>query len=332
MVPCFRCSRCGREFSQQTFAFSYYLKRADLSVPIAKGLVGGSGHRQIARTIGCAPSTVTRRVARLGRHALLLNELAAREVPAESRYVHDDFEGFAESQDQPIAVGTTVGTGSWFIHALEPSMHARTGRKTPAQRARLARRDLPRHRGARARAFRRVVDRLLARAPGPVTLVTDDDPTYARVIASHPERRRITHEVHRNPKRGPKGSPRTREARARDRAMRPIDALHMVVRHSKAHHRRETIAFARLHVALVERFHVFVVWRNFVKQRLEQRLTPSSAQILGLTDEIWTWTRVLAKRLFPFRVGLTPATEPIYRRTWATPGVPHRPHELKHAF
>ncbi len=35
-------------------------------------LNAGSAHRQIARSLGCAPSTVTRLSARLGRHALLL--------------------------------------------------------------------------------------------------------------------------------------------------------------------------------------------------------------------------------------------------------------------
>ena len=38
-VPRFRCRTCGQGFSLQTFAFSYYLKRAELTVPIAAQLV-----------------------------------------------------------------------------------------------------------------------------------------------------------------------------------------------------------------------------------------------------------------------------------------------------
>src|SRR5262245_13432192 len=72
VVPRFRCVVCSRTFSRQTFAVSFYLKRPELVVPVAAGLQAGSAHRQIARSLGCAPSTVTRLSARLGRHAMLL--------------------------------------------------------------------------------------------------------------------------------------------------------------------------------------------------------------------------------------------------------------------
>src|SRR5580765_7379636 len=68
IVGRFRCRTCGKGFSQQSFAASYYLKRPELTVPIAKGIVNGAAHRQIARMVGCVPSTVTKRAARLGRH------------------------------------------------------------------------------------------------------------------------------------------------------------------------------------------------------------------------------------------------------------------------
>ena len=51
------CPICRRGFSRQRFAASYYLKRRELLEPIAAGLAAGSGHRQLARSHGCAPST-----------------------------------------------------------------------------------------------------------------------------------------------------------------------------------------------------------------------------------------------------------------------------------
>ena len=71
-IPRFRCGHCLRTFSSQSFSTTYYLKRPELLVPIFAGLQAGSCHRQLARSLGCAPSTVTRQSARLGRHALLL--------------------------------------------------------------------------------------------------------------------------------------------------------------------------------------------------------------------------------------------------------------------
>lgn len=51
-VPRFRCATCGRTFSRQSFACTYYLKRPELLVAVAAGLVAGSAHRQIARSLG----------------------------------------------------------------------------------------------------------------------------------------------------------------------------------------------------------------------------------------------------------------------------------------
>ena len=53
------CLTCETTFSVQTFSVTYYLKRPELVVPIAAGLNAGSAHRQLARSLGCAPSTVT---------------------------------------------------------------------------------------------------------------------------------------------------------------------------------------------------------------------------------------------------------------------------------
>ncbi|HET6278027.1 MAG TPA: hypothetical protein VFG08_04510, partial [Candidatus Polarisedimenticolia bacterium] len=102
-VPRFRCRACRRSFSRQSFATSYYLKRPELLVPAAAALVAGSAHRQIARSLGCAPSTITRLSARLGRHALLLQALALHHLTG--RVVEpvavDHFETFEFSQDLP---------------------------------------------------------------------------------------------------------------------------------------------------------------------------------------------------------------------------------------
>ncbi len=106
------------------------------------------------------------------------------------------------------------------------------------------------------------------------------------------------------------------------------------MRHSCAHHRRETIAFSRRLNALLERAFLLVVWRNFVKRRSERRrgeVTP--AMQLGLTQERWSWARVLAQRLFPSRLRLPREWMRIYRRQWeVAAGPPFDRHTLKLAF
>ena len=192
----------------------------------------------------------------------------------------------------------------------------------------------PRHPRSAEAALTRTLDRLLPRAKSPLHVVSDDHPSYRRAIAAHRESARIVRDVHPNPTRGPRGSKRTRAAFLREEAMFAADLAHLLLRHSQAHHRRETIAFARRHNALMERLYLFLAWKNFVKRRSERRSTSvTPAQFLGLTDRSWTWARLLARRLFPWRIPLTAEDRRIYRRDWITPGSgPNTRHALRHAF
>ena len=165
----------------------------------------------------------------------------------------------------------------------------------------------------------------------PLRLVTDGHESYPRALARIG--RGIKHEVHPNPVRGPKGAPRSLEAKQRDAAMFSSDLLHMILRHSIAHHRRETIAFGRRLNALMERLYLAAIWRNFVKGVSERRQgAETPAIILGLTTERWSWARVLARRLFPDRLPVPRSWMQIYRREWITPGGINARHDLARAF
>ena len=289
IVRRFRCLRCRRTFSFKAFSLTYYRKRPELLRAVAAGLQAGSAHRQLARTLGCAPSTVTRIAAFLGRHSILLlwRALAALEGQLDESIVFDHFETFELTQDLPFGVGTAVGARSWFIYGIDPAPHARSGRRTPAQERRLKKRARRRTRGGYLASARRVLDRLLPLcAPGRrLHIVCDGHSDYRRAALWHPRADAIEFECHPNPPRGPKGSPRSAAAIARDRAMFPVDLLHGLMRHSLAAHRRETIAFGRRLNAIVERMFLAVIWRNFVKGVSERKGdSPTPAMRLGLTD------------------------------------------------
>jgi transposase-like protein len=319
-VPRFLCLTCRRTFSRQTFSTSYYLKRPELLLPTAAGLQAAGALRQIARTLACAPSTPARLAARLGRHAMLLHGRALSHLRGHMSepVVLDHFETFEFSQDCPFGVATAVGARSWFVYGLDPAPHARAGRLSAQLKRRLASRPRREIRGGYLGSTRRALDRLLPLLPEGqrLHLVGDGHPAYARAAAGQP---RVRLHSFPNPPRGPKGSPRSPAARARDRAMFPVDLLHFLLRHSLAHHRRETIAFGRRLNALLERLFLAVVWRNFVKKRSERRPAPvSPAMQLGLTRELWTWRRVLSRRLFPHRQSQTAIECTLYNRAWNT--------------
>jgi hypothetical protein len=331
-IPRFRCATCGRTFSRQSFSCSYYLKRPELLIPVAAGLVAGSAHRQLARSLGCAPSTVTRLAARIGRHSYLLQALALEQIDEiVEPIVFDHFETFAYSQDDRLGIATPVGQDSWFLYGLEPAPHRRAGRRSSRKRA--VRGPLPEPvAGSVVRSTTNTLDLLVSRAPGGLILVTDDHPAYGVAVSRHPKRRSIHRRVYPNPPRGPGTDPAP--ARERDWAMGPVDVFHKLWRHSQAHHRRETIAFGRRSNAVMERAGLMMCWRNLVKGVSERRNDPTTpAMRLGITQRPWSWRDVFAGRLFPGRVVPPKGWMKIYRREWITPAVGRNTrHDLQHAF
>lgn len=329
-VPRFRCRTCESTFSRQSFAATYYLKRPELLRPVAAGLVAGSAHRQLARSLGCVPSTVTRLAARLGRQAILLQAeaLGSLEDAVDEPFVWDHFETFVFSQDDRLGIGTAVGQRSWFVYSFDPAPHRRAGRRGAQRRAR--KRPLPaKVPEAFVRSTRRVLGLLERLAPRGFRLVSDDHPAYRTAAAAS---RRVEHAIYANPQR--RTGVDTTGAAERDRQMFAVDLLHKLLRHSQAHHRRETIAFGRRSNAILERAALMAVWRNFVKKVSERRSESTTpAMRLGVTDRPWGWNDVLSRRRFPGRLRLPEGWGKIYRRRWITPAVGRNAtHDLRHAF
>jgi hypothetical protein len=306
------------------------MKRPELLVPVAAGLVAGSAHRQIARTLGCAPSTVTRIAARIGRHALLLQALALQHLEdLREPVVLDHFETFVFSQEDRLGIATPVGQATWFCYGLDPAPHRRGGRRKRGKPA--LRRPLPpRQMGAVTGSTERVFALLRSLSRNNVEIVSDDHPAY-----NHAERRlpgAIRRRIYPNPSRGP-GSDGSL-ARERDRQMFPVDLLHKLWRHTQAHQRRETIAFGRRSNALMERGFLFIVWRNFVKKISERSGAPiTPAMRVGLASRPLGWTEIFYRRLFPGRIVLPAGWMKVYRRGWITPAVGRNlPHTLRQAL
>jgi hypothetical protein len=321
---------CKKTCSRQTFSCTYYLKRPDLPPHVAAGLEACSAHRQISRSLGCAKTTVTRAAERLTRHAILLHSRAIDRVgPIREPIVHDHFEAFISRQDQALGIGTAVGARSWFIFDVDPAPHPRAGRRpdrigkaSPSFRERLA----------YVRSIRRTLEILAPHAPegAAIQLRVDGRKDYEIAHAHHPHAQRFQLQVFPNPVRGPKGSPPTPEAAARDAAMFPVDQLHQLVRHTCADHKRETIAFGRRLESVMGRAFLIGVWKNFIKGRSERkpdRRTP--AMQVGLTTQRWSWKQMLRQRLFPTREPVPASWLTLYRKAW-TPEAPR--HTKVHAY
>lgn len=339
-IPRYRCCKCGRTFSQQTFSCTYWLKRRELLARIGAQIVAGSCLRQIGRTLGCSHATAARHVERIGRHGILLHvtmlEVLRREARLGSTFCYDHFETFAIEQLLPLAIGTLIDKRSGLLVSIDGAQHVRGGTKTPVQRKRWAA-FVEAHgrppRGAYTLATKDMLTRLERVTYGEIELLTDDHAAYRVAVKHSSQRARIKHRAFRNPTTKERRD-QAPAARNRDRALRPVDQLHSLLRHSHAHDRRETIAFARRHNAALERAFVLAAWRNWIKRRAENDVhSPTPAQAAGLEIAPWTWPRLLAQRLFPDRLPVPDSLLDIYRRDITWPAIRKwTRHRLKYAY
>ncbi len=284
----YRCTHCGRYFSTQTFATSYWLRRADLLEPVFHRLVSCSGLRQIAREFGVSHTTVRRLADRLGRHCLLFHEkLRPRAAPAEP-LVLDGFRSFEHSQYWPMDVNVIVGT-SLFVYGFNAAELRRTGAMRPSQRAKRA--ALERRFGRPdPRATRRRVEELLRRVippGGSVVLRSDEHRAYPQAIRAL-RNRRIRHE-----------QTSSKVKRTTRNPLFPVNLTDLLIRHSSANHKRETIAFSKRRQAALWRMAIWVVWRNYMKDRSENRRIGPPAKAIGLIERSLTVGELLRCRLFP---------------------------------
>ncbi len=328
-IPRFLCLDCERTCSRQTFSTTYYLKRPELLVAVASGLAACSCHRQLARSVHCAKTSVTRQAERLGRHAILFHARCGAQLPALSEpVVHDHFETFIGRQDRALGIGTAVGATSWYVYDTDPAPHSGSGRRP----------DRKPEDGTTVSVNRSYVESIQRSVRGLIShlseadrlvLRTDGRTDYTVALREETIGARVVLQPFPNPVRGPKGTPRSPEALRRDLAMFPNDQLHQLLRHTCSDHKRETIAFGRRLESIIGRANLMAVWKNFIKARSERapdRTTP--AMRLGLTDERWRFERILARRLFPTREPVSKSALRVYQKRW-TPDLPQ--FERRHA-
>lgn len=300
-VQRYLCQHCRRNFSSQTFSPAYWLKRPGLLHPLFFRLLGCSGLRQIAREFGVAHTTLQRQAERLGRHCLLLHEaLRPRGAPSEP-LVLDGFRSFEHGQYWPFDLNLLIGV-SHYVYGFNDAELRRSGTMTPHQRRKRA--QLERRFGRPdPQATRRAVEELVARivpAGGAATIDSDEHAAYVQALQSL-RSRGVQH--------------RTTSSRARRDAhnpLFPVNLADLLLRHCGANHKRETIAFSKRRQGALYRAAIWMVWRNYVKSRSEQRRDDPPAVVLGLIDRAYTVRELLHVRQFPWRQGLSGWLEHCY--------------------
>jgi len=316
----YRCHHCHRSFSSQTFSTTYWLKRPDLQPPILKALLACSGFRQIARSLGVAPTTVEGQAGRIGRHMLLFHEARRPRGAPQEPLVYDGFETFEFSQYWPTHLNTVVGAQSQFVYATTVAELRRKGRHTRRQKVRRAELET-RYGRPDPKAIEKSTGEALAlvvpRGADEIALLTDEHKAYPRALRRLSDRGFVHEQTS------------SRDPRVPANPLQPVNRLHGLMRHSGANHKRETIAWSKRRQSMVWRDCLHRVWRNYVKHISERGKQGTPAMRLGLTTRRMRWREVLFGRLFVTRL---PLQAPLDRYYWGREPTRQIPNARTHAL
>lgn len=318
----YRCRHCGRRFSEQTFRTTYWLRRPELLEPVLRAEVACSCLRQIGRSLGCSPQTVLTHLCRLGRHCLLFHEGSRPKGPTPESLAMDGLVSFEYSQYHPTMFHVLVGRDSHYFHGFTASRLRRSGSMRPGQKRKRA--ELERRHGRPdPRATEKDCAALLKAclpAEQSIELHTDEHQDYPRAV------RQAGHLVvaHRTIS--------SRAKRDQNNPLFPVNLLDLLVRHSAAGHKRETIAFAKRLQMAIWRMSLFLVWRNHMKWFSERRRGGTPMMRLGLAERPLQVRQLLRERLFASQVPLPEPWRGYYYGEVDTPTIANcRRHRLKYA-
>jgi hypothetical protein len=298
------------------------LKRPEGFSGLLLRVVACSGYRQIAREMGVAPTTVLGQVERLGRHCLLFHERHRPRGALSEPLVVDGFESFEYSQFHPMHFHTAVGAHSQFFHAFTDSELRRKGRMTDAQKQRRAELEVRFGRPDPRSVEREMASLLALVVPenSAAEVRSDEHPAYPRALRRLANRT-IAHRV-----------TSSKRPRNPQNPLFPVNLLDLLIRHSSANHKRETIAFSKRRQCAAYRLAILLVWRNYLKSVSERRQDQTPAQRLGVVRRKLNVDDVLGQRLFPSRIRLPERLAQYYWRCVPTRTFPNaRPHQLVYA-
>ena len=282
----------------------------------------GMANSQIARVLGCHPSTVDRKLDRMGRHSLLflLIMLKAGKLPEE--IVYDGLETFEFSQFFPFHLNIAVEKSTDYILGFNESELRRKGMMTDQQKEK--RRHLEEAHGrpdpkAIEKATADIFENLIG-DQNHVTVYTDQHKQYLRPLQKYGDQ--LTH-VRTSSK----------EHRGHHNNLFAVNRQDMMLRHGSKNHTRETIAFSKRRQAGIYRAAVFSVYMNFMmdrRQRGVKGLTP--AMVRGVADRKLSYSDIFQCRLFVSHFELPERWRQYYFRETVTKALPrNKGHTLKYA-
>ena len=286
----FRCSACGRGFSERTFAYGYYTKRTLDPREIHRAVSQGENVSSISRHLGASPASIQNRMDRLSRAGIAMHEDILGGMTLGEHLAADGFESFDRSQYHPNQINILVGKTSQFLYGYTHVTIRRKGRMTGAQKAareRLEQRWRAPRAGNRASFGRLVsgIDPLWDRSKlQTLKLWTDEHQDYPKAIMDTEPLLLAMHDGSFVHETWPSTAPRNQW-----NPLFPVNYYDRELRKDVAAYRRESTCFTRNVSNGLSRMACHMIYHNYQKPyRVEWPQTDDSvhAEVAGVAREL----------------------------------------------
>ena len=300
LIPRFLCGSCGRQFSSQTFRFTFRYRRPNLRLQLFQLLNAKVTMRQAARILGCSRDTVNRLHRKMGRtcreyHQIYLEENRGK---VHGTFQLDELETFETHRlVRPVTVPVLIERKSYFVFYTEAAPMGPRGRLHPAaKKCKDADEVLfGKRRSGSREAVKRTLQLLRQLLPVDqcLNLQTDRKATY-RSLA-----RQIFPDC--------LGS-HVRESSRRRRDYRnvlfPINHTLAMMRDGISRLVRRSWGASKLRERLEDHMAIWMAYRNYVRGITVSAPNTTPAMALGIQSKpsnageilAWRWPKIMAKR------------------------------------
>jgi hypothetical protein len=298
----YSCKKCRKVFTGSYFKIYYRQKRWDGNFVVFKEHRKAVSKREIARELCCDEKMVRGRLIRMARWSLLKHANFCGNHRLKEPIVYDGLENFSFSQFDPNNVNHAVGKTTLFIYDFNFCPLNRKGTMSAPQKQKL--KELEGKFGryptdAIRQSTRRVFKRLYAKDNN-LVLYTDRHFQYRRVLELDMPEAKVFH-----------FRTSSKVARNFNNPLFAVNNIDLQARHNLAAFKRETIAFAKHSVAMMESFVLYAAYRNYMRPKFwgTHRSDPlcatrSPAMELGITEKILTFDEFFSERIPRSKVDL----------------------------
>ena len=285
-VDRFRCTECGRYFSEQTFSIDYYAKRTLPYRELFHLLYTTSSIRDMARAFGVRPETVMNKLSRLARGCLKrLAELRVL-LTLNEDLVADGFENYTVSQFFPCSINLLVGKRSQLVYWFDHVTLRRKGRMSQAQKLQRDALELRFRADSKgtATSFRELLGECLHLLSNSklktLRIFTDEHKTYDWVF-----RKSVLRQTDQFQGRINHIRISSKLRRTVNNPLFSVNYIDRQLRKDVAECVRETVCFGRNVSRSVDRLVVYLTYHNLFKPyREQQKDFRSHAEAAGLTE------------------------------------------------